>query len=64
MAFTPALFYKDPMAALAWLEKAFGFETTMLIEPPADDPTMMHDESGETLHRNSWLSARSAADSR
>ena len=30
MSFTPAVFYKDPMAALAWLEKAFGFETTML----------------------------------
>lgn len=27
-----ALFYQDPKAALAWLEKAFGFELTMLIE--------------------------------
>jgi uncharacterized glyoxalase superfamily protein PhnB len=44
LSFTPALFYKNPMAALAWLEKAFGFEMTMLIEPPADDPTMMHAE--------------------
>lgn len=26
-----AIFYKDPFAALAWLEKAFGFERTMLI---------------------------------
>ena len=26
-----ALFYSDPMAALKWLEKAFGFETVMLI---------------------------------
>jgi uncharacterized glyoxalase superfamily protein PhnB len=26
-----ALFYKDPFAALDWLEKAFGFERTMLI---------------------------------
>ncbi len=26
-----ALFYRDPMAALKWLEKAFGFETAMLI---------------------------------
>jgi uncharacterized glyoxalase superfamily protein PhnB len=32
------------MAALTWLEQAFGFETSMLIEPPADDPTMMHAE--------------------
>lgn len=27
-----ALFYQDPKAALAWLEKAFGFELTMLLE--------------------------------
>jgi uncharacterized glyoxalase superfamily protein PhnB len=44
MVFTPALCYQDPMAALAWLQHAFGFELTMLIEPPADDPTMMHAE--------------------
>jgi uncharacterized glyoxalase superfamily protein PhnB len=42
MSFTPAVFYKDPMAALAWLEKAFGFDISMLIEPPADDPKMLH----------------------
>ncbi|MET3527824.1 VOC family protein [Phenylobacterium koreense] len=30
--FRSALFYQDPKAALAWLEKAFGFELTMLIE--------------------------------
>ena len=29
-----ALFYRDPRAALAWLEKAFGFEVTMLLETP------------------------------
>ena len=29
--FAPALFYKDPFAALDWLEAAFGFERTMLI---------------------------------
>jgi uncharacterized glyoxalase superfamily protein PhnB len=26
--------YRDPRAAIAWLEKALGFETTMLIEDP------------------------------
>ena len=35
-----ALSYRDPRAAIAWLEKAFGFETTMLIEDP----------SGEIVH--------------
>ena len=27
-----AVFYQDPKAALAWLEKAFGFELSMLLE--------------------------------
>jgi uncharacterized glyoxalase superfamily protein PhnB len=35
MAERPALvscvFYKDPIAAMKWLEKAFGFETTTLL---------------------------------
>jgi uncharacterized glyoxalase superfamily protein PhnB len=30
-AFTPAVFYKDPLAALKWLEAAFGFEVASLI---------------------------------
>ena len=29
--FTPVVFYKDPMAALKWLEAAFGFETSLLV---------------------------------
>ncbi len=28
----PALSYRDPKAAIAWLEKAFGFDLTFLIE--------------------------------
>jgi uncharacterized glyoxalase superfamily protein PhnB len=43
-SFTPAVFYKDPRAALTWLEKAFGFETTMIIEPPDGDVRMSHYE--------------------
>jgi len=35
MADRPALvacvFYQDPIAAMKWLEKAFGFETTILL---------------------------------
>jgi uncharacterized glyoxalase superfamily protein PhnB len=30
-AFGSALYYKDPFAALDWLEEAFGFERTMVI---------------------------------
>ncbi len=44
MSFTPAIFYQRPKAALAWLEQAFGFETTMLIEDPGGDERMMHSE--------------------
>jgi uncharacterized glyoxalase superfamily protein PhnB len=29
--FVPAVFYKDPLAALKWLERAFGFETISLV---------------------------------
>jgi uncharacterized glyoxalase superfamily protein PhnB len=38
--FTPVVFYRDPLAALKWLEEAFGFETTMLVT----------DESGAVGH--------------
>jgi uncharacterized glyoxalase superfamily protein PhnB len=30
-AVIPVIFYKDPIAALRWLEGAFGFETTSLV---------------------------------
>jgi uncharacterized glyoxalase superfamily protein PhnB len=38
--FGSAIAYKDPRAALEWLEKAFGFETTLLIT----------DENGTPVH--------------
>lgn len=34
-AFGSAVFYKDPMAALRWLKKAFGFERSMVITDAA-----------------------------
>jgi uncharacterized glyoxalase superfamily protein PhnB len=37
-----AVYYKDPLAALDWLEKAFGFERSMLITNP--DGTVGHSE--------------------
>ncbi|MGH2365092.1 MAG: VOC family protein [Chloroflexota bacterium] len=42
--FVASVSYRDPKAALAWLERAFGFEISMLIEGPEGDPTMMHAE--------------------
>lgn len=37
-----AVCYQDPKAALAWLEKAFGFELVMLIEDA--DGRLLHSE--------------------
>lgn len=34
ITFLPTVFYQDPMAALRWLEQAFGFETTALVTDP------------------------------
>jgi uncharacterized glyoxalase superfamily protein PhnB len=42
--FTVAAYYRDPRAALDWLTRAFGFETTMAIEGPAGDPRSSHYE--------------------
>jgi uncharacterized glyoxalase superfamily protein PhnB len=42
--FTSAVTYRDPKAALAFLEEAFGFEITMAIEGPDDAPEMCHYE--------------------
>lgn len=42
--FVAAVHYRDPEAAVAWLERAFGFETTMAIEAPDGDPTRCHYE--------------------
>lgn len=41
-ALISAVVYKDPRAALDWLQKAFGFEIEMLIEDP--DGALMHSE--------------------
>jgi uncharacterized glyoxalase superfamily protein PhnB len=42
--FTSSVHYQDPKAALAWLERAFGFEITMAIEGPPEAPEMCHYE--------------------
>lgn len=31
-AISPVIWYREPRAALAWLEKAFGFETTLVVD--------------------------------
>jgi uncharacterized glyoxalase superfamily protein PhnB len=42
--FAPSVHYRDPKAALAWLEQAFGFEVTMAIDGPPEAPAMCHYE--------------------
>ena len=42
--FTSSLTYRDPKAALAWLERAFGFEITMAIDGPPEAPQNGHYE--------------------
>jgi len=29
---TPVIWYRDPRAAIAWLERAFGFESQMIVD--------------------------------
>ena len=41
-AVVPVVFYRDPLAAMHWLEKAFGFETSMLVTD--DDGNVGHAE--------------------
>ncbi|MGK9167304.1 VOC family protein [Inquilinus limosus] len=41
-ALTAGVFYKDPWAALDWLEKAFGFERSMVITD--QDGNLAHSE--------------------
>jgi len=35
MSITPTVFYRDPKAALDWLERAFGFEISVLLTDEA-----------------------------
>ena len=42
--FVSSVYYRDPKAALAWLERAFGFEITMAIDGPEEAPEMCHYE--------------------
>jgi uncharacterized glyoxalase superfamily protein PhnB len=38
----PLLWYRDPRAAIAWLEKAFGFECRMVVE--GEGGSVIHSE--------------------
>ena len=38
----PVIWYRDPKAAIAWLETAFGFERRLVVE--GDDGAIVHSE--------------------
>jgi uncharacterized glyoxalase superfamily protein PhnB len=65
--FTSSVHYRDPKAALAWLEQAFGFEVSMAIDGPDDAPNMCHyemshDGRGRIMVGGEWTeSVRSPA---
>ena len=57
--FTSSVNYQHPKAAVAWLERAFGFETTMAIDGPPEAPEMCHYEmsvegSGRVMIGGQW----------
>ncbi len=45
---SPLLFYRDPKAALDFLERAFGFETRLMVE--VEGGGVMHSESAFEDH--------------
>jgi uncharacterized glyoxalase superfamily protein PhnB len=45
---SPLLFYRNPQAALDFLERAFGFETRMMVQ--TDDGGVVHSESAFEGH--------------
>ena len=55
-ALISAVCYRDPKAALAWLEAAFGFELFMLIEDQAGNVahSEMRYRSGAVMIGNEW----------
>ncbi len=42
---SPVIWYRDPRAAIAWLEQAFGFECRMVVD----------DGSGGVIHSELWI---------
>ena len=54
--------YRDPKAALVWLEQAFGFEPTMVILAP--DGSLAHSEmrfgDGVSMVGNEWSDAHAS----
>jgi uncharacterized glyoxalase superfamily protein PhnB len=63
--FGSAIFYKDPFAALDWLEKAFGFERSMVIT--GEDGKLVHSEmkfgDGYIMVGNEWAEFVASANS-
>ena len=64
-AFTPSIVYKDNRAALKWLQKAFGFEVSMVLTDSKDNivhAEMTHDD-GVIMISNEFTSWAKSPDS-
>ncbi|MFO1186484.1 MAG: VOC family protein [Alphaproteobacteria bacterium] len=48
-AIVPSLVYKDPLAAVSWLERAFGFELSMMVTGPDGKPGHIEIALGDAL---------------
>lgn len=48
-SFSAALCYRDPKAALAWLERAFGFERALVVTTPEGDIAHAEMKFGDSL---------------
>lgn len=55
--FVSAVHYRDVQGAIAWLERAFGFELTMAIPGPEESPEMGHWEMSCAGHGRIMISA-------
>ena len=49
MTLTPTVFYRDPIAALKWLEQVFGFETSMLVTDDAGRVVLAEMKIGDAV---------------
>jgi uncharacterized glyoxalase superfamily protein PhnB len=57
-ALTPSLVYRDPDAAILWLERAFGFELTLIVRDPGGKPGHIQMALGDAhiyIGGDAWL---------
>lgn len=56
---SPVIWCREPRAALAWLEKAFGFETTVVVDDGQGG--VVHSETCLDLEDHPWSFGQTVA---